>query len=31
MRECETVIFSNMCMVYDDKGKILVLNRKDKK
>ncbi len=31
MRKRETAIFTNMCMVYDNKGNVLVQNRKDKK
>ena len=27
MSKCETVVLTNMCMVYDDNGNILVQNR----
>ena len=29
MSRTETAIFTNLCMVYDDAGNILVLDRKD--
>ena len=27
MSKCETVVLTNMCMIYDDNGNILVQNR----
>lgn len=30
MDRSEKAIFTNMCMVYDDNGNVLVQNRKDK-